>query len=167
MASPGAFLRKKIPGTYFFLTGIINFITRIRSPYSIYITDSLGGSFKEYCLISDMPLKISELKKNLDKESTDTIDVILLRLLNYPDERYKHRISKHNDIVGGLLPNEMKQARDDINKKLGPEKKRYPFLSKHIEESVFYYYHGLSLLPDACAPVYTGSGVYRCRSLHR
>lgn len=148
MKQLGPALKESFPNIYFFLTGIINAFRRIIRPYSIYITDSLGGSFKSYFIISDMSVKISELKRNLDKESIDTIDVILQRLLNYPDERYKQKTSRHKEIVGGLLPCETEQVKKKINNKLKHIKRKFKSLSKHIEESVFYYYHGLSLLPD-------------------
>jgi FkbM family methyltransferase len=148
MKQLGPAVKEGFPNIYFFLIGIINAFRKIIKPYSIYITDSLGGSFKSYFIISDMSAKISELKRNLDKESIDTIDVILQRLLNYPDERYKQKTSKHKEIVGGLLPCEMEQIKEKINTKLKHDKRKLKSLSKHIEESVFYYYHGLSLLPD-------------------
>jgi FkbM family methyltransferase len=43
----------------------------------------------------------------------------------------------------------MYRTRKTINKKLKHTRRELSSLSKHIEESVFYYYHGLSLLPDA------------------
>jgi len=98
-----------------------------------------------------MRTRLSELKKNLDKESINTIDVIVNRLLNYPDERYKRKIPKHNDIIGGLLEVESYGTRKLIKKKLKSSKRTLKFPSRHIEESVFYFYHGLSLLPDPVA----------------
>jgi FkbM family methyltransferase len=73
------------------------------------------------------------------------------RLINYPDERYKHKTSKHKEIIGGLLPVEMKSSRNNIYEKLKHYKRNLKFLSNHIDESAFYYYHGLSLLPGAVA----------------
>ena len=74
----GKYLRENYPKIYFSLVSLINASKKIAQPYSIYITDSLGGSFKDYFITSDMTARISALKKNLDKESSDTIDV------NYP-----------------------------------------------------------------------------------
>jgi FkbM family methyltransferase len=42
----------------------------------------------------------------------------------------------------------MDKNRINIFRKLNRDKQKLKFLSKHIEESVFYYYHGLSLLPE-------------------
>ena len=147
MKYPGPILKEKFPKSYLFLIAIINALIRFIKPYSIYITDSLGGSFKSYFINSDMSKKISDLKRNLDKESIETIDVIIQRLLNYPDERYKHKTAKRKEIIGGLLPVEMNKTKKIILKHLKSYKRKLKYLSKHIEESVFYYYHGLSLLP--------------------
>jgi len=149
MKKLGPFLKEQFPKVYFFLIAIINAFIKIRMPYSIYITDSLGGSFKSYLINSNMSEKISDLKRNLDKESIDIIDVIIQRFLHYPDERYKHKTSKRKEIIGGLLPVEMKQNKIIIYKQLKSYKRKLKILSKFIEESVFYYYHGLNLLPDA------------------
>ncbi|MFA5818608.1 MAG: FkbM family methyltransferase [Bacteroidales bacterium] len=151
MKNLGPSIKENFPKTYFFLIAIINAFKRILRPYSIYITDSLGGSFKSYFINSNMRKKISELKRNLDKESIETVDVIIQRLLNYPDQSYYHKTTKRKEIVGGLLPIEMNQTKKSIHKKLKSYKRKLKFPSKHIEESVFYYYHGLSLLPNAVA----------------
>ena len=151
MKKLGPILRGKNPKTYFFLISAINAYKRFIRPYSIYITDSLGGSFKNYFIESDMKEKVSDLKRNLDKESVDTIDVLLQRLLHYPDERFKQKTKKHNPVIGGVLPGETEEVKIKINKKLKGVKQELRFLSKHIEESVFYYHHGLSFLPRQVA----------------
>jgi len=151
MKKTGPYLKENFPNIYSFLVAIINALIRIGKPYTIYITDSLGGSFKSYFINSDMSAKISDLKYNLDKESIETLDVIILRLLNYPDERYKHKTSKRTEIIGGLLHVETDLSKKNIDKKLKIYKRDLRFISKQIEESVFYYYHGLSLLPETIA----------------
>jgi len=151
MKNPGSYLRKKVPKIYFFLTSLINVFIRISRPYSIYITDSLGGSFKSYMRNSDMNIKICGLKNGLDSESVDTIDVILKRIMYYPDESNKKKISRRDEIAGGLLPAETDRVRKEIERTLKCCRRKYKSLSNHIEESVFYYYHGLSLLPAGIA----------------
>jgi FkbM family methyltransferase len=96
---------------------------------------------------TDMTSKVPDLKKNLDPESIHTIDVMVQRQLNYPDESYRFRTSKREGVVGGLLPVEMNDVRKTIEKSLALIGKRIKFPSKNIEESVFYFHHGLSLLP--------------------
>lgn len=143
----GKYLRENYPKIYFSLVKLINASKKITQPYSIYITDSLGGSFKDYFITSDMTARISALKRGLDNESVDTIDVIMQRLLNYPDERYKHRIPERKEVIGGLLPVETEQSRAIIEREMKIRKRNLKFPSGHIEESVFYFYHGLFLLP--------------------
>jgi FkbM family methyltransferase len=151
MQNPGSYLKENFPRIYSLLVTIINAFIKISRPYSIYITDSLGGSFKSYFITSNMPVKISDLKSNLDKESVETLDVIILRLLNYPDERYKHQISKRKEIIGGLLQVETDLSKKYITNKLKIYRRNLKYLSKQIEESVFYFNHGLSLLPEEVA----------------
>src|SRR5674536_114162 len=105
----GPTIRIIFPNLYYSLITIIKAFRRIVQPYSIYITDSLGGSFKSYFINTNMVEKISELRNNIDKESIETIDVIVQRILHYPDERYKRKTSKRKEIIGGLLPCEMDQ----------------------------------------------------------
>lgn len=151
MRNPGPYLRKNLPKIYYFLTGLVYLSIKLIRPYSIYITDSLGGSFKTYLNNSDISSNVSKLKSNLDYESEETVDVIIKRIMHYPDESNKNKISKREEIAGRMLPSETKQTRKDIDKKLKSYRKKYKCLSKHIEESVFYYFHGLSLLPAEVA----------------
>jgi FkbM family methyltransferase len=95
-----------------------------------------------------MITRIAELKRNLDLESVATLDVIIQRLLLYPDERYKQKTSRHKEIIGGLLNVETELSKRNIDKKLKIHKRDLRLISRQIEESVFYYYHGLSLLPN-------------------
>lgn len=147
MGKAGKYIRDTFPGIYFFLTGLINSFIRATRPYTIYITDSLGGSFKEYMEQPGLSQKISALKRGLDKESIGTIDVIIQRLSGYPDERNRKRTSRSGKIIGGMLPVEQEPLKKLIEGKLRVLKKELKFPPEHIEESVFYFYHGLALLP--------------------
>ena len=95
-----------------------------------------------------MVSKISLLKKGLDKESIETIDVILQRMLNYPDERFKQKTAKGKQVIGGLLPAESGPYSALIMEEIKKYKHLIPHISGNIEESVFYFFHGLRLLPD-------------------
>ncbi len=147
MKNPGPFVRERFPRVYFFLVAIINAFIRISRPYSIYITDSLGGSFKSYLNNPDKSSRISDLKRNLDEESISTINTMIERFLKYPDEKDKLKTGRYKEILGGLLPAETDQTRKFVQQKLRVYKKNFKLLSGHIEESVFYYNHGLILLP--------------------
>ena len=91
MSSIGQFIKLKCPGLYKNIVDFINKIISVTQPYSIYITDNLGGSFKNYFSDSNMPLRINALQKNLDAESIEAIQKIVQRLLFYPDAKYKVR----------------------------------------------------------------------------
>jgi FkbM family methyltransferase len=151
MGKFGSIVRSRFPAGYYFVVGIINYFIRVSKPYSIYITDNLGGSFKEYFLMHNMPSQLMMLKNGLDEESVKTIDTVLERFLNYPDERYKQKISKSKPVIGGLLPVESDLSKNLINKELIRVENKYPHFSPHIEESVFYFFHGLGVLPEKIA----------------
>jgi FkbM family methyltransferase len=148
MGKLGGIIKSKFPGVYHLLVNTINYFLRLAKPFSIYITDSLGGSFKNYFVNNDMASKISLLKSGLDKESNETIDIILQRLLNYPDERYKQKTAKKKEVIGGLLPAEAGPYKALIMSELKKYKHQMPHISANIEESVFYFFHGLRLLPE-------------------
>jgi len=137
-----------MPVIYFFLTNLVKVFNKLSSPYSVYITDSLGGSFKTYLSDPAAGNRIDALKRGLDDKSLNLIDVILKRITAYPDESSKTRISRHAPVAGGLLPVETAEARKKIENKLRIVRRKYGFITENIEESVFYYYHGLSLLPE-------------------
>ncbi len=149
MSSIGAALRSKMPKLYFALTDLINYLNRLKAPYTIFITDSLGGSFKAY--FEKHPLE--ELKKvllrGLDPDSIQVVETIGQRFLAYPDESKKEKTSKKLPIVGGLLPVESPAMVKEINRELQEVGQRYDLPKDSIEASVFYFYHGLSLLPPA------------------
>lgn len=136
-----------MPGLYFGLVTIINAFRKLSHPFSIYITDSLGGSFKEYMKDEDMSLRIRELKSGLDEESLKTIDTVIKRVQHYPDESNKKRIRRSDEIVGGLLPVETAGFRRIMDKELENQRKILKFPATHIGESVFYFHHGLRLMP--------------------
>jgi FkbM family methyltransferase len=144
----GKYLRKNFRWIYFLLVSIINWFIRISTPYYIYITDSLGGSFKDYLAVPNNKNRIEALKKNLDKESIVTIDIIIKRLLGYPDEGNRHRISKGEEIIGGMLPVETTDAVKFLKNELKNTIRITKIPSVHITESVFYFHHGLRLFPQ-------------------
>ncbi len=157
MKNPGPFLRKYFPEIYFFLIKLKNGFNRLISPYTIYITDSLGGSFKKYMAEPDFMNKVAELKKNLDPESVVTVDVIMQRLAYYPDESGKRKISQRDRIAGGLLEIETRKTSYEIENCIKEAARKYSFLAKRPEESVFCYFHGLTLLPHEVLNYIAGS----------
>jgi FkbM family methyltransferase len=149
MSLIGRYLKSNFPSFYAIITTVINRIILLSRPYSIHITDSLGGSFKKYATEHDMPSTIHLLKNDLDVESLELIEVIVKRVLHYPDESNKLPTRKHDPIIGGLLPVETKSFRQSIQRQLMLEAKTNNLPNHLLEESVFYFYHGLSLLPTS------------------
>lgn len=146
--SIGKLIRSKFPWLYYPLVGVVNKIISLFRPYSIYITDNLGGSFKKYFISNNMPHKIEMLERNLDEESIQTIRAIIQRLLFYPDAKYQTPISAKREIVGGLLPVETYVQQQLINGQLARVEKSINLPANILEDSVFYFYHGLALLPQ-------------------
>lgn len=149
MHSPGSFIRNHCPKIYYFLVYLLNGLRKLFTPYSIYITDTLGGSFKEYIAKPENKNRLSQLMNGLDAESQKTLNIILERIKAYPDEKDKRKISRRKPVAGGLLPVESKQMKKKIESSLSSAPRKYKHTFKHLEESVFYYYHGLSLLPQS------------------
>lgn len=145
----GSFLRTNTPGLYNFLISIFNYFKRAREPYYIYITDSLGGSFKAYFNEKGFEKKLEKLTNGLDEESKKTVDVVVERMKQYPDESQKRKIDKKAPVVGGLLPLETAEEKSIISKKLDQLHSLTHFPRKKMDESVFYFHHGLSVLPDS------------------
>ncbi|GHN01469.1 hypothetical protein WSM22_29580 [Cytophagales bacterium WSM2-2] len=148
MSVIGRFVKRRFPSLYHFLIGQVNTLISFSQPYSIYITDNLGGSFKSFFVKEDLLLKIEMLERNLDEESIQVVKVIIQRLQLYPDAKYRIRISKKNAVVGGLLPVETKPQIDLIESYLHSLQAVYRVPPKLMEASVFYFYHGLTLLPQ-------------------
>jgi FkbM family methyltransferase len=147
MGKAGAILKKRLPKVYAALISVINAVLRWNRPYTIYITDSLGGSFKDYLLQHDMAGILAALKRGLDADSVNTVDIMLYRMLHYPDERYKHYIRHKKEMTGRLLPHETKAGAAAIGKELKEIRRTFKGFSGPFEDSVFYFFHGLKLLP--------------------
>lgn len=149
MSLIGRYLKSNFPSVHRIITSVVNKTILLSRPYSIYITDGLGGSFKKYYAEHDMPTTIHQLKNHLDVESVELIDVMVKRVLQYPDESKKLPTRKGNPIIGGLFPVETESVRQLIQQQLKLVAKTNNLPSHLLEESVFYFYHGLSLLPTS------------------
>ncbi|WP_367388201.1 FkbM family methyltransferase [Lewinella sp. LCG006] len=87
--------------------------------------------------------------QDLDQISVQVVETVCQRFLAYPDESNKEKMSKNRPVVGGLLPVESQATVKAINSKLQEVSKQYDLPKDSIEASVFYFYHGLSLLPPS------------------
>lgn len=148
MSAIGRYIKSQFPLLYFPIVSSINKLIALSRPYSIYITDGLGGSFKRYFIEREMPSKIKALKNGLEPESINVVDVILTRLLHYPDESNRITMTKNRAVVGGLLPVEERSSKDLINQQLKETAGSIKLARGLMEESVFYFFHGLKLLPN-------------------
>lgn len=141
----GKYIRSNLPKIYFFLISIKKKIASFNKPYYIYITDSLGGSFKTYIKERKLEDIKSNLSKRLDSESQKVVDIMSNRFLSYPDESVKVPIDENNKIEGGLLEVETKSNKEKIGLFLDEQSQKYKLGRQHISDSVFYFDHGLSL----------------------
>lgn len=129
-------------------TPLYRFITRIigdvKKEDSIYIVDSLGGSFKQYISDNAMQQKLNDLVSGMDDYSKKTVDVIYARFLNYPEYAYHQKINpEKNKIIGGKL----KEEELNFSAKEALRQNKAILEERYVESSVFQYYHGLSELP--------------------
>lgn len=149
MINIGAMLRQKTPKLYFPLIKLKQLVDKATAPYCIYITDSLGGSFKVYFEKHPMVKIKQTLLSGLDKESFQVVDVVCKRLCYYPDECKKGKIKKSEPIIGGLLPVESLELNKKISLKLKEVESACNLPKKSIDASVFYFYHGLAIMTPA------------------
>lgn len=133
----GKYIRSNLPKIYFFLISIKKKIASFNKPYYIYITDSLGGSFKTYIKERKLEDIKSNLSKRLDSESQKVVDIMSNRFLSYPDESVKVPIDENNKIEGGLLEVETKSNKEKIGLFLDEQSQKYKLGRQHISDSVF------------------------------
>jgi len=147
MSKIGAILRARLPTVYKFLVSGQLYLQNLNTPYSIYITDSLGGDFKTYITERGIGRLTEELSSNLDMESRQTIATVCERLQFYPNEQNRKKTSKKLPIAGGLLPVETPARAAEIERAIKRTVTAIGISDKEQEASVFYFHHGLSLLP--------------------
>jgi FkbM family methyltransferase len=147
MSAIGKYMRIKTPRVYFFLTGLQRKYVGLNRPYYMYITDSLGGDFKEYFKKNNLNELKNELSLGLDTESQHVVNVVSSRLVFYPNESNKAVLDKNSEIVGGLL--QVEQDAVKINDYISEESKQYTLSEEQFSDSVFYFDHGLALMPKS------------------
>lgn len=107
------------------------------------IIDSAPDSFKDYVLKHNMPQEIELLKKNLDKDSLNVIDISLKKILQLPDAAYaKFFYIDENEFRTNFETSENKNYDRllDENVKLY---KKYKLSKDEYDYEVFIYHHGL------------------------
>lgn len=149
MTAIGKYMRVHSPKLYFFVTDLHGRWKDAMQSDFPYITDSLGGSFKEYLSTRDENGVVGKLTRGLDQDSIHTVKVILERIHTYPDEKNKSRGKDFKGMIGGRLPVEQKDQQDRMEKYLKEVRKKYQITPLQFDESVFYFHHGLRFLPPS------------------
>jgi FkbM family methyltransferase len=142
-----SYTRINYPSVYTRMIQISNIFQKKEN--TIHIFDEHGGNFKDYMFKNEMDPIVAALKKGLDEYSVKTIDVLLTRLQNYPEQKYGVSI-KHDqsNVIGGLLDEEASGNYVKVQKHLKEYARTLKYPSYHMDASVFYYDHGLKYLPD-------------------
>ncbi len=120
-----------------------------RKNKTITIFSGYGGDFKLYMYNHEMEPKVAQLKAGLDEYSIRTVDVVVTRLLNYPNRDFNVTIKNDfSNVIGGLLEEETKENNKLVTQALKRILREVKFSSYNMDASVFYYDHGLKYLPD-------------------
>lgn len=107
-------------------------------------------SFKDYLISHNIPDEISELKKNLDASSCETVDLCIQRM-NHDPQFHGYRPNREETLVSPrnyLTEDEQKEAREFLQKLPGIRKKYKLPRYEHLPE-VFMSRNGLIFLPPA------------------
>ncbi len=116
---------------------------------TISIFSGYGGDFKLYMFNHEMESKLAQLKEGLDDYSIKTVDVVVTRLLNYPNRDFNVTIENdYRNVVGGLLEEETKENQKEVAQSLKRILRKVKFSSYNMDASVFHYDHGLTYLPN-------------------
>lgn len=158
----GKTIRENLPTLYYAGINIKNRLKRGFQSKEPYITDSLGGSFKAYLNSKKNDEVIKTLKNGLDQDSKDTIDVIVDRLIGYPDENDRRNGKPHGEVIGGLLPVENASFKQEVENYMKRVKSMYTISPPQYDESVFYFHHGLRILPTSVLEYIKGSAFIDC-----
>ncbi len=106
-----------------------------------------GPNFKEYFITENMPERIALLKKDLDKKSIEVVDNKIEHFLNFPlSKKYiGHFRVDTKDIL---------YTKEELIEAETYRKNRDKILEKYsgdfngMSPEIFYYHHGLKLLPE-------------------
>ncbi len=147
MTAAGRFLKKWAPGVYAQLVGHIDRARRLFQSGAPYITDDLGGSFKEYVKTHDKEVLLARLLSGLDAESQTVVRCITDRVLFFDDAGKRASSNRVKRNVQELLPVEVPHRKREIQAVLRQCSRQFNLLGGRPEASVFYFFHGLTLLP--------------------
>ena len=140
-------MKKMAPGLYAPLVGGIGWLRRLFQSRAPYITDDLGGSFKEYVKTHDKDVLLGRLLTGLDPQSQTVVRCITNRVLLFDDAAQRWSAARKNKTVHELLPVELPPQKREIQAVLRQCARQFDLLGARPEASVFYFFHGLVLLP--------------------
>ena len=135
-----------------------------------YLMDDLGGDFKLYVANHEFENKWARTIQNLDSTSLKTIETLKNRFLSLPNKREVHINSgysfkylfKKTPLKELLDIEKSKNLRRFINKAI----KFWQFPGLDIEDSVFYYKHGLDRISSRSTEYLKGTDFLDIGSFH-
>lgn len=109
------------------------------------VWDFLGGNFKDYICTNNMYQKLNNLKKDLDKKSSDIVDILYRRLVEFPtlDNEYCW-FGDYQSIQKKYETDYEKDINMNYYRELQCYKNKYKFIGyQSYNQDVFYFHHGL------------------------
>ena len=117
------------------------------------VCDNTGGDFKNYFFENDMPRIVSDLKNGLDTDSSELVDLLIKRIMNFPNQA----IAKSFLLAENTLMTKNETAEQLQWEKIMPEcMKKYSLTGAYFLPEVFMYHHGLLALPEAVKDYISG-----------
>lgn len=101
------------------------------------------GSFKEEFLKPDFAQKLSYLKKNLDAESQDIVDLFLRKTIFLPDSSIMNDVLFSKSIVESWKTEKDKTLLENYEKELPEYQKKFNLLGEKYMVETFYFHNGL------------------------
>lgn len=147
----GITLKQKFPVLYRFLVRISAILKTPFVNKGVFITDSLGGSYKIYISRNNLDKLKYELYKNLDEISIEQLEIIIDRIVKHPDysafvkSNRKYKFINNKAKLTPLLPLETLAEKKSIERAL--VKFNAKLHGGFPEASVLYFFHGLTLVP--------------------
>lgn len=140
----GIWFKRVAPETYENVTKRIGKVKMNYADKRPYLTDSLGGNFKEF-IKHDLDIdKFDLFKKGFDIESINTIEILMERFRKLPNQT--EAFNKESIKMVNLIELERNGGSKEIRKRLNFLKQTYSDIE--WEESVGYFNHGLFFLPE-------------------
>lgn len=156
---------------YSFVTKALGLFLMKCSDQTSYIIDDLGGDFKEYLNSESYPEIRSEFVKDFDEDSLDEFKILESRFKNVPNKKditLKKGYSPKWFLYRNPIDIDRTSLEGDVNLKRFIYRLycfwKYPLID--IEDSVFYYKHGLVFLSNQVREYIKGSDFLDIGTFH-